>query len=90
MVERARAKRAWEKTLPHFNDVTHLQQRMRMMEEQEAREWAWREGEIQKTQDARLEVRIAISMLRYNGVDCSIASRSSRICSYNANLICLL
>lgn len=56
MVERARAKRAWEKTLPSLSDVTHLPQRLKMMQEQEAREWAWREGEIQKTQDERLVV----------------------------------
>ena len=56
MVERARAKRAWEKTLPSLSDVTQLPQRLRMMQEQEAREWAWREGEIQKTQNERLVV----------------------------------
>ncbi|XP_070832333.1 cilia- and flagella-associated protein 91 [Chaetodon trifascialis] len=56
MIERARAKRAWEATLPPLDDLSQLDKRRRMMEEMEAKEWAFREGEIQKLQEARLAV----------------------------------
>ncbi|XP_067029644.1 cilia- and flagella-associated protein 91-like [Acropora muricata] len=56
MIERARAKRAWESTLPALNDMENLELRKRMMDEQERREWAFREQEIEKLQEARLEV----------------------------------
>lgn len=56
MIERARAKRAWEATLPALNDVENLEKRKKMMDEQERREWAFREQEIEKLQEARLEV----------------------------------
>lgn len=48
MVEQARAKRAWEATLPPLSDPTQLGKRRRMMQEQEGREWAFREQEIDK------------------------------------------
>lgn len=56
MIERARAKRAWEATLPALNDTENLEKRKRMMDEQERREWSFREQEIEKLQEARLEV----------------------------------
>lgn len=56
MIQRARAKRAWEASLPPLNDLSQLDKRRRMMEEMEAKEWAFREGEIQKLQDTRLTV----------------------------------
>uniref|UniRef100_A0A671W4K8 Cilia- and flagella-associated protein 91 n=1 Tax=Sparus aurata TaxID=8175 RepID=A0A671W4K8_SPAAU len=56
MIQRARAKRAWEATLPPSDDLSQLDKRRRMMEEMEAKEWAFREGEIQKLQEARLDV----------------------------------
>ncbi|XP_031725295.1 cilia- and flagella-associated protein 91 [Anarrhichthys ocellatus] len=56
MIERARAKRAWATTLPPLDDLSQLEKRRRMMEEMEVKEWAFREGEIQKLQDARLTV----------------------------------
>ncbi|XP_071958133.1 cilia- and flagella-associated protein 91-like isoform X2 [Antedon mediterranea] len=56
MIERARAKRAWEETLPPLNDVSQLEKRKRMMEEMERKEWALREEEIEKLQEARLEM----------------------------------
>ncbi|KAJ4933042.1 hypothetical protein JOQ06_029879 [Pogonophryne albipinna] len=56
MIERARAKRAWEATLPPLNDLSQLDKRRRMMEEMEVKEWAFREGEIQKLQETRLFV----------------------------------
>lgn len=48
MIERARAKRAWEATLPPLDDLSQLEKRRRMMEEMEITEWAFREGQIQK------------------------------------------
>lgn len=48
MIERARAKQAWEATLPPLDDLSQLDKRRRMMEEMEAKEWAFREGQIQK------------------------------------------
>jgi len=56
MIERARAKRAWEATLPPLHDLENLDTRRKMMDEQERKEWAFREKEIEKLQDARLEV----------------------------------
>nr|DBA34622.1 TPA: hypothetical protein GDO54_002168 [Pyxicephalus adspersus] len=56
MIERAREKRAWEATLPPLNDSTQLEKRRKMMDEQERKEWAFREQEIEKLQKARLEV----------------------------------
>ncbi|XP_029967098.1 cilia- and flagella-associated protein 91 [Salarias fasciatus] len=56
LIERARAKRVWEASLPPLDDLSQTDKRRRMMEEMEAREWAFRDGEIQKLQDARLEV----------------------------------
>jgi len=54
MIERARAKRAWEATLPALSDTTQLEKRRAMMDEQETKEWALRESEIEKLQEARL------------------------------------
>lgn len=48
MIERAREKRAWEATLPPVNDASQLEKRRRMMEEQERKEWAFREHEIEE------------------------------------------
>ncbi|KAG8000601.1 Cilia-and flagella-associated protein 91 [Nibea albiflora] len=56
MIQRARAKQAWEATLPPLDDLSQLDKRRRMMEEMEVKEWAFREGEIQKLQEARLAV----------------------------------
>uniref|UniRef100_A0A3Q3M553 Cilia- and flagella-associated protein 91 n=1 Tax=Mastacembelus armatus TaxID=205130 RepID=A0A3Q3M553_9TELE len=56
MIQRARAKRVWEASLPPLDDLNQLDKRRRMMEEMEAKEWAFREGEIQKLQEARLAV----------------------------------
>lgn len=48
MIERARAKRAWEATLPPLNDVSQLDKRRKMMDEMERQEWALREKEIER------------------------------------------
>lgn len=54
MIERARAKRAWEKTLPEVVDEKSAERRIKMMEEQDAQEWKWREEEIEEIQRERL------------------------------------
>eukprot|EP00057_Strongylocentrotus_purpuratus_P024224 XP_011678698.1 PREDICTED: protein MAATS1 [Strongylocentrotus purpuratus] len=56
MIERARAKREWEATLPPLSDVTQLEKRKRMMDEMERKEWTLREEEIEKLQEARLQL----------------------------------
>ncbi|XP_077149734.1 cilia- and flagella-associated protein 91 isoform X1 [Ranitomeya variabilis] len=56
MIERAREKRGWEATLPPLSDPSQLEKRRRMMDEQERKEWAFREREIEKLQETRLEV----------------------------------
>ena len=48
MIERARDKREWESTLPPLSDLSQLEKRRQMMEEQERKEWAFRESEIEK------------------------------------------
>ena len=56
MIERARAKRAWEATLPPLSDISQHDKRKRMMEDMELVEWELREKEIEKLQDARLQM----------------------------------
>uniref|UniRef100_A0A3B3WQ02 Cilia- and flagella-associated protein 91 n=1 Tax=Poecilia mexicana TaxID=48701 RepID=A0A3B3WQ02_9TELE len=56
MIERAREKRIWETTLPPRQDLSQIDKRRRMMEEMEAKEWAFRESEIEKVQETRLAV----------------------------------
>jgi len=48
MIERARAKRAWEAGLPDLHDMQRMDKRRKMMEQQELVEWARREQEIEK------------------------------------------
>uniref|UniRef100_A0A672RTP6 Cilia- and flagella-associated protein 91 n=1 Tax=Sinocyclocheilus grahami TaxID=75366 RepID=A0A672RTP6_SINGR len=60
MIERARMKRAWEATLPPLNDRSQLDKRRRMMEEMERKEWAFREKEIEKLQEARLTLLVQL------------------------------
>ncbi len=48
MIERARAKREWEKTLPPINDSNQWDKRLKMMFEMERKEWLMREQEIEK------------------------------------------
>jgi hypothetical protein len=56
MIERARAKRAWEATLPPLSDMSQIEKRRRMMEEQECLEWSYREEEIASIQEERMEL----------------------------------
>ncbi|XP_055727704.1 cilia- and flagella-associated protein 91 [Salvelinus fontinalis] len=60
MIERTRVKRAWEATLPPMNDLSQLDKRKRMMDEMERKEWAFREDEIQKLQEARLALLMGL------------------------------
>ncbi len=48
MIERAREKREWEASLPPIQDADKLELRRKMMAEQETKEWAFRESEIEK------------------------------------------
>ena len=48
MIERARAKREWELTLPVVTDRASFEKRLKMMEEMEMREWQDRETEIKR------------------------------------------
>ncbi|XP_065700010.2 cilia- and flagella-associated protein 91 [Patagioenas fasciata] len=56
MIERAREKRAWEATLPPMVNALQIAKRRKMMDAMERKEWAFREQEIEKLQEARLEV----------------------------------
>ncbi|XP_004577933.2 cilia- and flagella-associated protein 91 [Ochotona princeps] len=56
MIERAREKRAWEATLPALSDTSQFEKRRKMMNAMERKEWAFREQEIEKLQEIRLEV----------------------------------
>lgn len=48
MIERARAKRAWEASLPPINDPSQWEKRLKMMTEMERKEWMFREKEIEQ------------------------------------------
>ncbi|XP_062032894.1 cilia- and flagella-associated protein 91 [Lepus europaeus] len=56
MIEQAREKRAWEATLPPLSDTSQFEKRRKMMNAMERKEWAFREQEIEKLQEIRLEV----------------------------------
>ncbi|CAF0789210.1 unnamed protein product [Brachionus calyciflorus] len=56
MIERARAKRAWEATLPPINDPSQWEKRLKMMTEMERKEWMYREKEIEEIQNLRMEM----------------------------------
>ncbi|XP_068022045.1 cilia- and flagella-associated protein 91 isoform X2 [Melanerpes formicivorus] len=56
MIERAREKRAWEANLPAMDSASNIAKRRKMMDHMERKEWAFREQEIEKLQEVRLEV----------------------------------
>ncbi|KAH6578430.1 hypothetical protein BASA61_000188 [Batrachochytrium salamandrivorans] len=64
MIERARAKRAWEATLPLVVNQETFERRLKMMEEMELKEWQERELEIKRLQEARLKVLAAVIQKR--------------------------
>ncbi|KAI8813718.1 solute carrier, TRAMD3 or PAT1-domain-containing protein [Cladochytrium replicatum] len=64
IIERARAKRAWEESLPKVVDRASFEKRLRMMEEMELLEWQEREEEICRLQEARLALLAKIVQQR--------------------------
>jgi hypothetical protein len=48
MIERAREKRAFEASLPPITDEASLQLRRKLLEEQEMKEWSYRENQIRQ------------------------------------------
>ncbi|CAF0958700.1 unnamed protein product [Rotaria magnacalcarata] len=56
MIERARAKRAWEASLPPLDDPQQWEKRFKMMSDMERQEWLLRENEIEKLQNLRIEL----------------------------------
>lgn len=56
MIERARAKRQWEASLPPLDDPQQWEKRFKMMSEMEQQEWLLRENEIEKLQNLRIEL----------------------------------
>lgn len=56
MIERARARRAWEENLPPADDHHRAVERAKAMEQQEILEWKYRDEEIQRVQDQRLRI----------------------------------
>ena len=55
-IEKMRAKRAFEASLPPLSDAASLPLRKRLMEEWEEAEWAEREMEIARLQEERLDI----------------------------------
>lgn len=53
-MEKLRAKRAFEASLPPMDDVARLPERQALIEAWEVQEWADREEEIKGLQDERL------------------------------------
>ncbi|KAI3387081.1 hypothetical protein SNEBB_003513 [Seison nebaliae] len=56
MIERARAKKKWEASLPAVTDGAEWEDRLRMMNEREKEEWMMREEEIDRLQEIRFRV----------------------------------
>ncbi|KAI9188418.1 hypothetical protein H9P43_002809 [Blastocladiella emersonii ATCC 22665] len=79
MIERARAKRAWEATLPEVRDEASFQQRLRMMEAMELQEWEEREREIKRLQDRRLAVLAKVLHARADENERQAAARMHHI-----------
>lgn len=75
MIERARAKRKWEASLPDIADESKRVERMKMMEEQEALEWKWREEEIEQIQQRRLELVAGLMENRATQHDAEVTQR---------------
>ena len=63
MIERARAKRAWEATLPDLHDMDMMDKRRKMMEQQELSEWALREKEIERYNPFVLSATMSLKLV---------------------------
>lgn len=79
MIERARAKRAWEADLPTRTDGDGYEKRMKLMEDMELREWEEREQEIQRLQDARLDILKKVIKKREEEIEELSSERLSRM-----------
>ncbi|NWZ65647.1 CFA91 protein, partial [Acrocephalus arundinaceus] len=56
IIDRIREKRAWEAALPPMDSPSNVAKRLKMMEDMERKEWAYREEEIEKLQKVKMEV----------------------------------
>ena len=58
LIERARARRKWEASLPPLSDLSQpaLEKRRKMMAEAEREQWVWRETNLERLHKARLEL----------------------------------
>jgi len=58
LIERARARRKWEASLPPLSDFSPqaLEKRRKMMAEAEREQWVWRETNLERLHKARLEL----------------------------------
>ncbi|KAJ3360892.1 Cilia- and flagella-associated protein 91 [Allomyces javanicus] len=79
MIERARAKRRWEATLPEVTDEASFQRRLKMMEAMELREWEDREREIRQLQERRLAILGKVLEQRAEDNERAAAERMHRI-----------
>ncbi|TPX36613.1 hypothetical protein SmJEL517_g01155 [Synchytrium microbalum] len=79
LIERGRAKRAWEASLPTGSDPASLQRRFKAMEAMELAEWAEREEEIAKIQEARLKIMETILRKREDDEDKDNADRIEKM-----------
>jgi hypothetical protein len=48
MIERARERRAFEASLPPFTDEASFEERRKLLEDMEMRDWEYREAQIKK------------------------------------------
>lgn len=79
MIQRARIKRAWEAALPKVVDEASFEVRLKMMEQMELKEWQEREMEIQRLQNARMDILEQVLEDRQADNHELIISRTNRI-----------
>eukprot|EP00892_Ulva_mutabilis_P003413 jgi/Ulvmu1/1443/UM011_0173.1 len=83
-INKLRAKRAFEATLPPLHDVSMLPIRQKMMEEWEEKEWKGRENEIESKQNERLDLLQEAIVARELEVE---AAHAQRVQSTTDNLL---
>lgn len=83
-INKLRAKRAFEATLPPLSDVAMLPMRQKMMEDWEEKEWKEREDEIESKQVERLELLQEAIVAREMEVE---AAHAQRVQSTTDNLL---
>jgi len=76
-IEKMRAKRAFEATLPALDDMQQLPLRQRMIEEWESEEWKEREKEILGVHDERLDLLEQAVLVR-----CWLGGNKGLECAY--------